>query len=102
MYAYRALNAIKQPHLGDIVMYKGKKHQLIQGVNNPYWNLIDLSPENMGKSKRDIEKDVHVSQFKLQPLYKRFRFLFMFTYKFLMGYWFSIEVNKRMAKTRVA
>lgn len=102
VFAFRALKAINSPHLGDVVMYKGKRHVLNQGVNNPYWDLIDLSPDNIAKPIRDVEKQIHVSQFKLQPLYRRFRFSFMFTYKFLMGYWYSIELNNRLGKFKIA
>jgi hypothetical protein len=95
LYAIQALKCINNPHLGDKVKYKGIDCSLIQGVRNPYWNLLPLTEENLAKNKRDVYRDVHVNDFELQPLRKRFRFSFMFTYKFLMQNWYSIDIRKK-------
>lgn len=101
-YAKKALSEIEKPHIGDIVSYKGKEHQLIQGVANPYWDLLDLSPENLSLPQRHIERSVHISEFRLQPMYKRFLFSFRFTYRFYMNYWYRIEVDQLIHKMKKA
>lgn len=91
-YAYRALKEINRPHLGDIVIYKTVPCFLIQGVMAPYWDLL---PEHeLDKTRRTIWKYVHESHFRLEPLYKRFKSSFMFTYKFYMSNWYLIDINR--------
>jgi len=94
-YINYALKNINKPKLGSTVYYNGVECSLIQGVSNPYWKLMPLTKENLDKPKRDVHKRVHVSEFEMQPLYKRFRFSFMTTYKFLMGYWYSIDISQK-------
>lgn len=94
-YAIYALKQINRPHLGDIVVYEGKEHALIQGMNSPMWDLMCLDKENLKRPKRKIEKNVHEANFKLQPLYKRFVYSFMFSYKFQMNSWYLIDINKK-------
>ena len=94
MYAKTALMKINEPKLGDTVKYKGLECSLIQGVSNPYWDLLPLAIENLNKSKRDIYRNVHLSEFELQPLRKRFKFSFMSTYGFLMRSWYDIDIRK--------
>lgn len=88
IYVYRTLKAIRRPHLGDIVYYQGKRCELLQGVAAPYWDLW------CEKEKIRINA-VNEKIFKLQPLWRRFFFSFRFTYRFFMGYWYSIDVNNR-------
>lgn len=90
-YAMWALKRMPTPHLGDVVMYKNEKCSLIQGVNNPYWNLLPLNNENLSKDIREIHKHVHVSEFKLEKTFKRNWWAFKSSYKFKMGYWYSID-----------
>lgn len=94
-YAIWALKRINKPHLGDVVMYKNEKCSLIQGVSDPYWNLLPLNKENLAKSKRDIYKHIHVSEFKLEKSFRRYWWAFKTSYKFKMGYWFRIDTWNR-------
>ncbi len=93
-YIIKALKDINNSHLGDIVLYNNTKCCLIQGVQNPYWDLLPLIKENLSKTKREIYKHIHKDDFKLQPLYKRFNFSFMFTYNFLMKNWYNIDIKQ--------
>lgn len=95
-YAYFALCKINRPHLGDIVTYKNVECLLIQGVQSPYWDLIPIS--EMEKQRRTRWNQVHEDLFKLQPLHKRFKKSFMFTWDFFMGYWYRIDLNKPLFK----
>lgn len=96
IYAKRSIKAINQPKIGDVVTYMGQQCRLIQGVNNPYWNLLPLNEENLAKSRRDIIEYVHRTDFKLQPFYKRALWAFKSRYSFFMTYWYTIDVNKRL------
>ena len=93
-YVKMALRKINKPKLGDTVYYNGIECSLIQGVANPFWDLLPLTKENLDKPKRDIYKRVHFNDFKMQPLHKRFKFSFLSTYNFLMGNWYSIDIRK--------
>ncbi len=93
-YVIKSICEINKPKLGDTVYYHGEKCALIQGVNNPFWDLLPLTKENLDKPKRDIYKGVYVDNFKMRPLYKRFKFSFLSTYKFLMDNWYSIDIRK--------
>jgi len=93
-YIIYALKTIGNPHLMEKVTYKGEKCSLIQGVNNPYWDLLPLSPENLAKDHRYIYHNIHISEFKLQPFIKRFWFVFKSSYRFAMGYWYSIDIQR--------
>lgn len=92
-YVYIALRNINKPHLGDFVMYKGVECSLIQGVNNPYWDLLPMTDENLKKSKRDIYRHVHKKDFKLEPFWKRFALSFLYTYNFYMVNWYDIDIR---------
>jgi hypothetical protein len=94
-YARVALRKINMPHLGDTVTYKDTECSLIQGVAKPRWDLLPLTKENLDKPKREIWRNVHENEFKMQPFIKRFRFSFMSTYRFYMTNWYSIDMNKR-------
>jgi hypothetical protein len=91
-YAYRALKAINRPHLGDVVIYKNVPCFLIQGVRAPYWDLLPLS-EMDKQNSRTRWNGVHEDLFQLEPLHKRFKQSFMFTYDFYMKNWYQIEIN---------
>ncbi len=93
-YAMIALKAIRNPHLGDKVIYDGIECFLIQGVNSPKWDLLPNTKENMDLNHRVRFNGVHEDEFQLQPLWKRFRFSFMHTYTFYMRNWYQIDVNK--------
>lgn len=93
IYAYRALKAIRQPHLGDKVYFRGRWHFLNQGVNAPYWDLWQ-------PCTRTMEHSIPESKFELQPLYRRFWFSFRFTYRFYMRSWFQIDVKNGISTSR--
>lgn len=103
MYVMYALKNINKPHLGDVVTYKGLQCMLIQGVQNPFW---DLWYEGTPIAIRDVDQvlgddetkerlnHIHKDDFKLQPLWKRFKFSFLSSYEFQMSNWYSIDVQK--------
>jgi hypothetical protein len=93
VYIFRALKQINQPHLGDVAYYQGFKYHLIQGVAAPYWDLFDMKA-------RIRVNSIHVSKFRLQPLWRRFFFSFRFTYRFYIRYWFDIDVRYVQAGKR--
>lgn len=90
-YAIWALKRVNKPHIGDFVLYKGVKCSLIQGVANPYWDLMPLTTENLEKPKRDVFNQVHVSEFELEKTIKRKLWAFKSSYRFKMQNWFSID-----------
>jgi hypothetical protein len=81
-----ALRCIKRPHLGDTVTYFGTYYILLQGCQAPYWDLLDKHRNRLNR--------IHEDNFRLQPLWKRFRFSFMFIYKFYMSNWYSIDIRR--------
>lgn len=84
-YGLFALKRINRPHIGDIVIYKGKSAMLIQGAMDPYWSLM--------QDNERVDK-VHVSEFKLMfPINGRVE-RFRESLKFQMGYWYLIDTNK--------
>lgn len=93
-YAWYSLNAVPSPKLGEVVFYKGERCILIQGVQNPYWDLLPTRKGNMDKPKRDVYKNVHVEDFELQPLWERFGFSFMSRYRWYMTNHFDSAVNR--------
>ena len=95
MYIIYSIKNINKLKLGDSVMYKNERCSVIQGVSNPYWDLLPMSKENLDKPKRDIHKRVHQDNFIMQPLRNRFRFSFLSTYNFLMSNWYYIDVRKK-------
>lgn len=92
-YIKISLQEINKPKLGDIVIYKNIKCSLIQGVSNPYWDLLPLTKKNLDKPNREIYEMVHLKKIKLRPIYKRFIFSFFSTYRFLMVYWYDVDVR---------
>lgn len=92
IYIKRALKQIRKPHLGDVVDYNGERCFLNQGVNAPYWDLIWFDGF---ESSANVCSSIHESKFKLQPLWRRFFFSLRFTYRFYMGYWYGIDVQKK-------
>jgi len=96
-YAWFAIRQINRPHLGDIVIYKKTECFLIQGVMSPYWDLLPIN-EMVKQNQRTIWKHVHESDFKLEPIWKRFKKSFLFTYNFYMGYWYTIDLMYPITK----
>lgn len=94
-YILWAFNKVKQPHLGDIVKYRGEECSLIQGVSNPYWDLLPMTKENLEKSKRNIYKHIHVSEFQIDKSMKRNWWAFKSSYKFKMQNWFLIDTYNK-------
>ncbi len=92
-YAIWAIERINSPHLGDIVKYKGEECSLIQGVKDPYWDLLPLTKENLAKHKRDIYRDIHYSSFELDKSLKRKWWVFKSSYQFKMQNWFLIDIK---------
>jgi hypothetical protein len=97
LYVIYAFKKINKPHIGDTVMYIGFPCMLIQGVANPYWDLMPLTDANMKKEKREVFRYIHVSDFKLENTLKRKYWAFHQSYKFKMQNWFMIDTwNKSL------
>lgn len=95
-YALWALKRINDVHLMDVVVYRGERCTAIQGRDKPYWNLIPNSEFKIDQGQRLVYKHVHESDFKIAKSFKRHREVFMQDYKFRMGYWFDIDLRRKM------
>lgn len=96
-YIIWALKRMMQPQIGDVVKYKEEECFLIQGVSNPYWDLMPTSKENFDRSERIIYKYIHISEFKIDKSVKRKLWSFKIGYRFKMQNWFLIDTwNKKL------
>ncbi len=93
-YLSWALERNPEPHLGDVVMYDGIRCSLIQGVSDPHWDLLPLTPENMESSKRVVFRHVHRDDFLLSQSLRRNLWALRSDYRFKMDYWYSIDVRR--------
>ena len=73
-------------NLGDLVIYKGKKCVLIQGVCSPRWDLVECSSNNK-------IADVHQREFVKVKTIKNLMGSFRSGYSFYVLYWFEIWVR---------
>jgi hypothetical protein len=85
-YARRALRDINKLKLGDIVYYQGKEWYTYQGVSDPYWKIYRT------EDSFDLPALVHKKDLKMEPLWKRFKFSFLHTYRFYMANWYQIDM----------
>jgi len=88
-YAYYALKNINKLKLGEVVKYEGATVTCIQGVADPYWDVLYINK----KGERERINRIHKSELKKSYDLKSIMFRFNSHYNFLMGYWFSIDVN---------
>jgi hypothetical protein len=95
-YVWYSLKVIKSPKIGDQVTHKGEDCILIQGVQNPYWDLLPTRKDNLDKPKREVYKSVHEDDYQLQPMWRRFKFSFMSRYRWYMMNHFDSAVMKRV------
>lgn len=95
-YIIYAFKRIPKPHIGDVVKYNGINCMLIQGVANPYWDLLPMTQENMGRDTREIYRRVHVTKFHLDKSLKRKIWAFKASMKFKMQNWYSIDVRNSL------
>lgn len=95
-YAFWALKRIRQPHLGDTVVYNGVECSLIQGVNNPKWNLLPLTKENLAKPKREIYENVHVNDFNMKHDLKSLLGRFKSDMNFQKSNWMNIDLRGKL------
>ena len=79
-----SLRWIKQPNLGDVVLYQGKRWVLFQGMRDPIWSL--------SCNRECIE--VHRDNFRKVPGIKSAWRSFRSGYRFYMTSWFSIWVRE--------
>lgn len=93
-YLKIAIKNIYKPKLGDIVRYNNEQCMLIQGVAAPLWDLMPISEENLNKEERVVYRKISEDDFKLKKTLKRLVFSLKSTYKFYMGYWYVIDLNK--------
>jgi hypothetical protein len=86
----------KDPHIGDIVTFKGEKCFLNQGVAHPYWDLIPLGVEyhTLTPSQKKKYQRVYVRDFQFQPLWLRFGCNFRQDLRFQMTNWFGIDCRQ--------
>jgi hypothetical protein len=97
-----AIRVIFKPKLGDFVRFDGELCRLIQGVRNPYWDLLPLDEENLKKSVRKIYRSVHVSDFKITQNPARLWFSYQQRWNFFMSNWYDINVkNYRFKKLKL-
>lgn len=87
-YAYYALKNVKRLKLGEVVKYDGLEVTTIQGVADPYWDVLYVNE----KGERQRINRIHKSELKQSYSLSAISFRFNSHYKFLMGYWFSIDV----------
>lgn len=73
-------------NVGDLVIYQGKQHQVLNGVRCESWRLGDLDNGDDGWVLRSDCKKVWTPQNMIGS--------FKSGYRFYMGYWFKIWVNK--------
>jgi hypothetical protein len=95
LYTAICIRDIKKVKLMETVYYLDEPCVLIQGVSNPYWRLMPNTDENLRREKRVVYENIHVSEFKREPFYKRVTFSFTSTFRWLMAYWYSIDMQKR-------
>ena len=74
-------------NLGDYVWRRGKRYMLIQGVCDPYWDL-------MADDQSERMNHVHLSEFRKSWRLSNFWSSFACGYRFYMGYWYDIWVGQ--------
>lgn len=94
-YVIFSIKNLKNPHLGDIVKYNTKKWTLIQGVDNPYWDLSEL---NVDYKNRIIIKKVHKDNFEPEISFRNLKNRFFGTYNWLMSSWYIIDFRNIILK----
>lgn len=80
---WMALKWVTTLNLGDVVIYKGKRYVLNQGVCSPYW---DMGAADGG----EYLKRIHENDFTKERTLKNYLGSFRSGYRFFMGYWFDI------------
>jgi hypothetical protein len=94
-YIIYALKKVSKPHIGDEVIYQKERCILIQGVNDPNWDLMPSSEENFNFPIRIIYKNIHTSKFKLDRSFKRHYWAFKDSYRFKISNWFLIDTYNK-------
>lgn len=74
--------------LGDVVISKGRRLQIINGVTAPSWDVIDIDTR---EALRCHERDMRKERTPWNYLGS-----FRNGWRFWMGYWFAIDVGKRL------
>lgn len=86
-YAYYSIKNINKLKLGETVKYDGMKVTCIQGVADPYWDIIVVRSDG---EKERINR-IHKSELKQSYGLSEMLFRFNSHYNFLMGYWYGID-----------
>lgn len=73
-------------NIGDWVVLNGKKYQLIQGVCDPTWDMI----EKDGGARISVHKSALKKEISLRNVIHDFKF----TFGFYNGYWRSMWVRE--------
>ncbi len=80
---------IWRPNLGNRVVFRGERWTLIQGVSDPFWDLV-----RGAGADRQREDCVHRKDFRKIWTPAEMWFSFRSGYRFYMGYWYDIWVRK--------
>lgn len=88
-YVYYSLKNVTRLKLGENVTYDGLNVVTIQGVADPYWDVLYVDENGERKRINRIHKSELTQSHTLTAIWFRFNS----HYKFLMDYWFSIDVN---------
>jgi hypothetical protein len=89
-YVLWALKRINKPKIGEIVYHKGRVGVLLQGVKAPYWDIYFSEGNELNNFT--IVKHIHENDFRLKPLWRRFKTSFETSYNFQIGYWYTIDI----------
>ena len=90
--------------MDGLIYFIKESTRIINEVPEQLWKPYyifekDIEYNNLNKEKRDIYKSIHVNNFKMQPLWKRFKFSFISGYKFQMTCWYMVDTyNKSIGK----
>lgn len=87
-YIFLSIKNITKLHLGDIVKFNNKEYILIQGVCNPFWDLLE-----MNTSEKNVLKNIHKNYFNTEFTLNNLRNRFWGTYNWKMNNWYSIELK---------
>jgi len=95
-YVLWSLKRINRPKIGEMVYHEGNIGILIQGINAPYWDIyFSDGCDYDGYNYNDFTiKHIHEKDFRMKPLWQRFKYSFKTSYDFQINYWYSIDVRQ--------
>lgn len=81
--AILCLKSTRRLNIGDVVIYRGKRWFISNGVTRPSWSLAEVGGDG-------YEKYVHESEFRKERSFGNVMHDLNFTWSFYKGYWFDI------------